>query len=122
MKHLIAIITGILLTAAAAAAGEADVEAVKMIPLGDGRYRVQVTVRHADEGWQHYADRFDILDEQGNHLGTRVLHHPHVNEQPFTRSLDNVSIPAGIQKITVRVHDNQHGYGGRELTVSLPDR
>lgn len=122
MKRSIMILMGVFLTVAGAWAGEADVEAVAAIPRGDGRYRFQVTVRHADTGWEHYADRFEIHDGQGHLLGTRVLHHPHVNEQPFTRSLDDVVIPAGIQKVTVRAHDNQHGDGGREMTLKLPDR
>ncbi len=121
MKRALMMLMGILLKAAAGA-DEAHVEDVAVIPRGDGHYRFQVTVRHADTGWEHYADRFEIHDDQGLHLGTRVLHHPHVNEQPFTRSLDNVVIPAGIQRVTVRAHDNQHGYGGREMVLELPDR
>ena len=116
------ILLGVLLTAVAAVAGEADVEAAEAIPKGNGRYRIRVTVRHADTGWEHYADRFEILDGQGNLLGTRVLHHPHVDEQPFTRSLDNVLIPDDLQSVTVRAHDSQHGYGGGTMTLKLPDR
>ncbi len=122
MKSPMMILLGVLLTAVAAGAGEADVEAAEAIPRGDDRYRIRVTVRHADTGWEHYADRFEILDGQGNLLGTRVLHHPHVDEQPFTRRLDNVLIPAGIKRVTVRAHDSQHGYGGRTMTLKLPDR
>ncbi len=122
MKLTIMVLLGVLIAVGAARAGEADVEGAVAIPRGDGRYRFQVTVRHADTGWEHYADRFEILDDQGHLLGTRVLHHPHVNEQPFTRSLDNVVIPAGIKRVTVRAHDNQHGHGGRAMTLKLPDR
>ncbi len=122
MKLTIMVLLGVLIAVGAARAGEADVEGAVAIPRGDGRYRFQVTVRHADTGWEHYADRFEILDDQGHLLGTRVLHHPHVNEQPFTRSLDNVVIPAGIKRVTVRAHDNQHGDGGRAMTLKLPDR
>ena len=121
MKRALMILMGILLTAAAGA-DEAHVEDVAVIPRGDGHYRFQVTVRHADTGWEHYADRFEILDGQGNLLGTRVLHHPHVDEQPFTRSLDNVLIPDDLQSVTVRAHDSQHGYGGGTMTLKLPDR
>ena len=122
MKRAIMVLMGVLLMVGVGRAGEADVVGVVAIPRGDGRYRFEVTVRHADTGWEHYADRFEIHDGQGNLLGTRVLHHPHVNEQPFTRRLDNVVIPAGIQRVTVRAHDNQHGDGGQEMTVELPDR
>lgn len=81
-------------------------------------YRVSVTVKHADEGWDHYADKWDVLDEAGNILGTRVLMHPHVDEQPFTRSL-TLSIPMNVKNVTIRAHDKVHGYGGSEFTVKV---
>jgi hypothetical protein len=101
-------------------AGEADVIAVEKRVVGDRLYQFAVTVRHADTGWDHYADKWEVLDEQGAVLGTRVLLHPHVDEQPFTRSLSGVKIPAGVKKITVRAHDSVHAYGGREIALSLP--
>ncbi len=101
-------------------AGEADVLDVKITKTDADMYRFSVTVKHADAGWDHYADRWDILDAQGNILGTRVLMHPHDNEQPFTRSM-KVSIPMHVKKITIRARDKKHGYGGKELTVELPN-
>jgi hypothetical protein len=41
-----------------------------------------VTVRHADEGWEHYADCWEVLTLDGEVLATRELAHPHDNEQP----------------------------------------
>jgi len=32
-----------------------------------------------------------------------------------------VKIPAGIHVIVLRAHDSEHGYGGTELTVELPN-
>lgn len=78
------------------------------------------TLRHADEGWEHYADAWEVLDPAGKVLATRVLVHPHVEEQPFTRSLSGVEIPAKVKEVTVRAHDSVHGYGGRTQTVQLP--
>lgn len=52
--------------------------------------------------------------------GTRVLLHPHEDEQPFTRSPPGVSVPAGVDRVTVRAHDLVHGYGGAEMLVPLP--
>ena len=86
----------------------------------DQGYRIEVTVRHADEGWEHYADRWEVLSPDGTVLATRVLRHPHVEEQPFTRSLSGVRIPEGIDEIIVRAHDSRDGYGGRSLRVKLP--
>jgi hypothetical protein len=70
-----------------------------------------VTIRHSDTGWKHYADRFEVLDSEGTVLVKRVLRHPHVHEQPFTRSLAGAKIPANIDRVRVRAHDSVHGYG-----------
>ncbi|MEZ5585037.1 MAG: hypothetical protein R3F37_21780 [Candidatus Competibacteraceae bacterium] len=100
-------------------AGEAEVVEVKATPMEDNTYRFDVTIRHADEGWAHYADRWDVVGPDGQVLGTRVLYHPHVDEQPFTRSLDAVKIPPTVKLVTVRAHDLVHGYGDQEMTVEL---
>ncbi|MEM7023552.1 MAG: hypothetical protein AAF637_13315 [Pseudomonadota bacterium] len=102
-------------------AGEADVVAVEVSRAGDGTYRFDVTVRHDDTGWEHYADAWDVVAPDGSVLGTRTLLHPHENEQPFTRSLSGVAVPEGIAEVTVRAHDNVDGYGGVEMTVALPE-
>lgn len=108
--------------AAPAVAGEADVVAVDVRADGGGTYTVSATVRHADEGWNHCADAFEVLAPDGTSLGVRTLLHPHVDEQPFIRSLSGVTVPAGVTEIVVRAHDSVHGNGGAELTVNLPDR
>lgn len=103
----------------AALAGEADVIAVEAAQEGDNTWRFSVTVRHADEGWDHYADRWQVVAPDGTVLGTRVLLHPHENEQPFTRSLGGVVIPEGVNEVIVRAHDSVHGDGGAEIQVKL---
>ena len=102
-----------------ASAGEADVIRVTVVNQGDRLYRFDVTVAHSDTGWKHYADRWEILDTAGNILATRVLVHPHVDEQPFTRSLDNVTLPVTIRTVVIRAHDLVHGYGGKTKTVRI---
>jgi hypothetical protein len=54
-------------------AGEADVVNGKISPKGGGVYRIDVTVKHDDAGWEHYANRWDVLDMDGKVLGSRVL-------------------------------------------------
>lgn len=81
-----------------------------------------VTVKHKDAGWKHYANRWDVLSLDGKVIATRILLHPHVNEQPFTRSLDNVSIPESMTEVILRAHDLVHGYGGKEIKVSIPQK
>ncbi len=100
-------------------AGEADIVGVEAVQTAPGTWRFDVTVRHADTGWDHYADRFDIVAPDGTVLGERVLAHPHVDEQPFTRSISGVAIPDGTPSVTVRANDNVHGLGGTEMTIDL---
>ena len=100
-------------------AGEADVIAAEATLAADGTWRVSATVRHADEGWQHYADAFEVLTPDGTVLATRTLHHPHVEEQPFTRSLGGVAIPKELDLIVVRARDGVHATGGATIEVPL---
>ncbi len=104
----------------AAQAGPADVTGVRVERQPDGRYRFVVSVRHADTGWEHYADRWEVVGPDGTLLATRVLRHPHVGEQPFTRGLPGVQIPEGVERVTVRAHDSEHGLGGAEQEVAIP--
>ncbi|MEM7221577.1 MAG: hypothetical protein AAF495_01270 [Pseudomonadota bacterium] len=110
-----------LLAAATASAGEADVVAVEAHRASDGTWRFDVAVRHDDTGWEHYADRWDVVAPDGTVLGERVLLHPHENEQPFTRSLGGVVVPEGVTKVTVRAHDSEHGLGGQTMEVTLDE-
>ncbi len=108
--------------AGSAMAGEVDVVDAEARPAGNGTWRFSATLRHADTGWDHYADRWEVVAPDGTVLGVRELAHPHVNEQPFTRSLSGVRIPQGVKRVTVRARDSVHGFGGRAVTVDLPER
>ncbi len=101
-------------------AGEADVLHVEAYREEPGTFRFEVTLRHDDEGWQHYANAWEVVDLDGAVLATRTLHHPHVAEQPFTRSLSGVQIEEPIARVEIRARDSVHGYGGRALVVDLP--
>ena len=109
----------LLSPAAVSLAGEADVVGVKASSGKDGTWSFSVTVRHDDEGWDHYADKWEVLGQDGEVLGSRVLLHPHVSEQPFTRSLSGVKIPEGVQRVFIRGRDSVHGYGGKEVVIEL---
>ena len=106
-------------TTTSAFAGESEVTAVEVRAESAGSYSFSVTLSHADTGWDHYADRWEVLTMDGEVLATRTLFHPHVNEQPFTRSLGGVAVPAGTTAVRVRSHDSVHEYGGPELVVGL---
>ena len=102
-----------------ATAGEADVVKATIKKVGSIKFRIDATLAHADTGWDHYANKWDVLDLDGNLLGTRVLHHPHVDEQPFTRSL-TLEIPKSIAKVVIRAGDSVHEDGGKEMTLDVP--
>ena len=81
-----------------------------------------VTLEHADQGWSHYANQWDVVTLDGKLLKSRVLHHPHEQEQPFTRSLSGVLIPAGENQVKIRARDSKHGYSEQEFIVDIPGR
>jgi len=119
MRILLSVLLSLLFLGPAQC-GEADVLKVTVKQASPGEYNFSVTIVHEDAGWDHYADKWDILDLDGNILGTRILHHPHDDEQPFTRSLSSVDVPHRITSVIVRAHDSVHGYGGTEMKVTLP--
>lgn len=94
----------------------ADVIGVEV--SGDGPYMFSVTVSSADSGWDKYADEWRIEATDGEVLGTRELAHPHVDEQPFTRSLGGVEI-SGQQTVVVAARDSVSGYCGETLEVDV---
>ena len=118
-KMTLLIITAIVVTAGTALAGEAAIIKVKVTDVANRVYNFDVTVKHSDEGWNHFADAWDVLAPDGKVLATRTLHHPHVNEQPFTRSLSNVKIPDSVKIVYIRAHDSVHGYGTVMIEVDL---
>ena len=101
-------------------AGEADVVDVSVKQTGKNVYSFSIGVRHADEGWSHYADKWDVVAPDGTVLGTRILHPPHVNEQPFTRSLSAVAIAINISEVEVAARDSVRGFCGAPLIVEVP--
>jgi hypothetical protein len=101
-------------------AGEADVIGVNVRHAGHNRFDFDVTVRSNDTGWNHYADKIEVLAPDGSVLGTRVLLHPHETEQPFTRDVYGVAIPPGVAEVVVRAHHKFMGYDGATVTVRLP--
>ena len=107
-------------------AGNADVLNVRAVQTGDDTWAFHVSVEHPDTGWEDYADGWDVVTPDGEVIKpdpdspfTRLLLHPHENEQPFTRSQSGIAIPEGVTQVRVRAHDLVDGYGGREVVVDL---
>ena len=115
------LITGSLI-ALTASADNPQVVKVKVDCPFEQHCNFSVTLRHADTGWDHYANRWEVVSPDGKVLATRTLWHPHVEEQPFTRSLDKVLVPVEFKRVIVRAHDSVHGYGPKGFEVTLPPR
>lgn len=110
----------IFLGASWAQAGDVEIVGVKAQRSPDGSYTFSVTLKHGDTGWKHYANKWEVVAGDGKILGTRVLYHPHVHEQPFERSLSGVQVPAGLKFVMIRAYDSVHGEGPKPYRVPLP--
>jgi hypothetical protein len=99
-----------------------DVIAAKVKASSHGVFDFDVTVSSPYDTPQRYADAFRVTTLDGKQLGERILWHDHQDEQPFTRDLYAVKIPAGIKKVLIQARDQKHGYGGKQIEVSLPGR
>lgn len=102
----------------ATVADPAVIEAVK-VSGGGGSYSFAVTLRHGDTGWDDYADGWRVETLDGKVLGTRTLFHPHVDEQPFTRQLGGVAIPADLTQVRIRAKTLTEGWADSTTIVDL---
>ena len=100
-------------------ASEVSILDVKLEQKRSG-WNVRVTLKHADSGWDHYADGWRVVSDTGQELGKRVLYHPHVHEQPFTRSLANLQLDEDKHKIIyIEAHDSVSGWSTERLRIDL---
>ena len=120
MKKLLILPVVVMTYAGAALADEPQVVDVNATKQGEA-WRFDVAILHADTGWDDYADGWEVIDADGHRLGVRPLAHPHVNEQPFTRSQSGIVIPAGTAEVYIRVSDNVDGWYETRTTVTLPE-
>ena len=101
-----------------AAADPAVIEDAQATRSGNS-WRFDVTLSHGDTGWDDYADGWRVVAEDGTELGYRELLHPHVNEQPFTRSLSGVAVPDGTKTVYIESRTNTDGWDQTRFPVSL---
>lgn len=90
----------------------------KAKPSGMG-WKISVTLVHGDEGWDNFADGWEVLDMAGNSLGYRELMHPHGHNQPFTRSLSSVMIPDGTRKVRIRARSSDGSWSEQDYILKL---
>lgn len=87
----------------------------------DGGWTLDVTLRHPDTGWEHYADGWAVMTPDGRGLGVRELLHPHETEQPFTRSLSGIVVPDGVTSLQVRARCSVDGWSEETFAVDLTE-
>ena len=115
------------LTLAATAAGDAaqkfpDVLSATVQPRGGDVFDFDVTISSPYDTPARYADAFRVTGPGGKVLGERVLWHDHASEQPFTRDLHGVKVPAGILSVRIQGRDKLYGWGGKTIDMKLPGR
>ncbi|EPX81662.1 hypothetical protein [Litoreibacter arenae] len=118
MKTILATAAAFVLWALPTLADQAKIERVTARQNGSG-WTFDVTIRHADTGWDHYADGWSVNAPDGTELGFRKLAHPHETEQPFTRSLSGVVIPDGVNEVIIRARDSVHGWSDHTYSIKL---
>lgn len=99
-----------------------DVINVKVRASGVDRFDFDVTMTSPYDTPKRYADAFRVSGKDGTHFGERILLHDHADEQPFTRELYGVKIPAGVKTVIVQGRDMKSGYGGKAIEIALPGR
>jgi hypothetical protein len=114
-------LTALALSAAAPALADPARVVGAEASLGATGWTFHVTLEHADTGWNDYADGWRIETPDGTILGERPLLHPHVEEQPFTRSLAGVTIPGDVTSVVIRARTNVEGWAPSvSALVTLP--
>ena len=116
MKYLIPL----MLLALPVHADPAEVVAIQAA-AGEQGWRFDVTLTHSDTGWDDYADGWRVELTDGTIVGERPLAHPHVNEQPFTRSTSGVVVPQGTQRVLIRTRTNVDGWAEATTPYDLPE-
>ena len=96
-----------------------DVIAATATRDADGTWQVSATLRSPYDSAERYADAWRVLAPDGTELGIRELTHDHAGEQPFTRSLAGVEIPAVVDVVTIEGRDQISGWGGTTVDVEL---
>ncbi|HKJ12534.1 MAG TPA: hypothetical protein VJ976_09145 [Ornithinimicrobium sp.] len=95
-----------------------DIESVDVEKIDENTTDLSVTVSSPYDTPERYADGWRVLDQDDEVLGEHTLMHDHADEQPFTRTQTDVTVPDGTQELTVEGRDSENGYGGGTVTVN----
>ncbi len=100
-------------------ASEAEIVEAKAELNAAQKFNISVTIKHADTGWEHFANAWRVYSPDGKLIAERVLHHPHVKEQPFTRSLFGVNIPVEVSEVMIVTVCSDSGESKKSYTLKL---
>lgn len=96
-------------------------EVSEVTPLGgDGVYSFIVTISSPYDSPERYADAWRVVGDDGVVYGQQTMDGPHVDEQPFTRSLTNIPIPTTVKTVVVQGRDSVYGWSDVGLEIVLP--
>ena len=99
-----------------------DVIDVQVNARGQNIFDFDVTVSSPYDTPDRYADGFHAMSRDGVIYGERKLFHDHASEQPFTRDMYGVFVPASVVVILIQARDKANGNGGKVVEVALPRR
>lgn len=108
-----------VMTSHTALADEVQIIDVKAHQKSDKTWTFAVTLKHADTGWDHYANEWQVIAPDNKILATRTLYHPHVDEQPFTRNTSGVKIPESMDTVRIIAKDTVHGLSKTAMQINL---
>lgn len=109
----------VLIFSVSSQANEVEITNVVAHQASDKTWTFAVTLKHADTGWDHYANEWQVIAPDNKILATRTLYHPHVEEQPFTRNTSGVKIPASMETVRVIAKDTVHGLSKTAMQINL---
>lgn len=119
MQWIKLLVLFIALPMSAVMANEVEILKASFAQNKQGNWNISVTLEHQDAGWKHYANLWQVVDDNNQVLAKRVLHHPHDDEQPFTRALKNVNIPSSVKVVFIEAQDLKHGWASSRLKIDL---
>lgn len=96
-----------------------DVIDVEATVSDDGTWSFAVTISSPYDTPERYADGWRVVGPDGDIYGEHLLTHDHAGEQPFTRTQRGVEIPPDVDQVTVEGRDQEYGYGGATVTITL---
>ncbi len=120
MRPAFSFTIAVLILTGTAWADSPQVVATSATRDADGTWTISVSIQHPDTGWDHFANGWQVLTPDGTVIGYRELTHPHVDEQPFTRSLSGVRIPGDLDTVLIQPRCTMDGWAATPTKLMLP--